>query len=85
MSTDSTGVLGASTSSQSVGLPPSKSAAAPDAVLANLTWLGKRASIMTKWERDFLFDCTGLIQSQNPLSQKQVAEIKSLRVKYAGK
>ena len=82
---DSTVVPSVSTSSQPAGLLGNKSVAAPSAVLGNLIWLGARASLMTEWERGFLFDCTGLIETGEQLSNKQVAQIKHLRVKYSGR
>ena len=81
---DSTAAPSVSTSSTQSGLLGNKSVAVPSAVLANLIWLGGRASLMTKWERDFLFDCTGLLETGEQLTNKQVAQIKHLRVKYSG-
>ena len=85
MDETSTAAPHALTSISQNGLLGNKSAAAPDVVLNNLIWLGKRATIMTEWERGFLFDCTGLIEQELQLSNKQVAQIKQLRVKYTGR
>ena len=85
MSEDSMGASTASMSTPTDGMQSNKSVAAPSAVLGNLIWLGGRASVMTKWEREFLFDCTGLIEQELQLSNKQVSQIKHLRVKYAGR
>ena len=84
-----TDVANAGTSSTPSGIAANpltnKSVAVPSAVLNNLMWLGKRASIMTDWERTFLFDCTHLLEQETQLSNKQVAEIKHLRIKYLGR
>jgi hypothetical protein len=81
--TVSTDVRSASTSSPSGGVGANKSPAAPEAVMANLIWLGRIAGELTSWERGFLFDCTHLVESGEQMTNKQVATIKSLRVKYA--
>ena len=69
-------------SSPREGLLGNKSVATETAILGNLTRLGKKASVLTAWERGFLFDCVHLVESGEQLTKKQVAEIKSLVIKY---
>lgn len=84
MQTDSAGAQTASTSGFLHAVPANRSDADPLVLRKMLTFLGKRACHLTDWERQFCFDCTHLIEQGNQLSGKQVAEIKKLRVKYAG-
>lgn len=82
MQADSSGVMIATPSGLTSGTRPNASPANPDAVLKMLMHLGRMATNMSAWERDFCFDCTHVVESGEPLSNKQVAELKRLRLKY---